>query len=80
MMLSPEEYHDTMLKGKSAEQIRQEILALEQEIRRLEEIVRRPEYLPAICPSEDVQLLCSREYLTQAKRVLAAAEHAERSV
>lgn len=77
MMISPEEYRDCFLTGKSAEQIETEIRKLQREIRKLERIVGRPGYQPAICPSEDVQLICNREYLAQARLTLEAARTAE---
>ena len=76
MMLSPEEYYEYFLKGKNVQQIKAQIRQLNREIRRLKKIIGAPGYAPAICPSEDVQLICYQEYLSLARQVLAENEEA----
>ena len=74
MMLSPQEYFEVFLNGKNADQIQTEIRRLKRKIRNLQRIISRPDYLPAICPSEDVQLICYREYLERAEKALAEVQ------
>ena len=70
MMSSPEEFYEYQLKGKTEAQILTKIRSLKREIKRLIRILEHPDYVCEICPSEDVQLICSREYLSVAKRTL----------
>lgn len=71
MMISPEGFYEYNLKGKSATEIIKVIGQLKREIGRLKNIMEHPEYEQTICPSEDVQIYCTREYLKMAKQVLA---------
>ena len=70
MMSSPEEFYEYQLKGKTEAQILTKIRSLKREIKRLIRILEHPDYVCEVCPSEDVQLICSREYLSVAKRTL----------
>ena len=70
MMGSPEEFYEYQLKGKTEAQILTKIRSLKREIKRLIRILEHPDYVCEICPSEDVQLICCREYLSVAKRTL----------
>ena len=73
MMISPDTFYEMNLKGKTEEQIMTIIRGLKREIGRLKNIVENPNYKNrewAICPSEDVQLSCSRDYLKRAKQAL----------
>ena len=73
MMLRPEVFDRIFLQGKSAEEILSKIRGLKQEIGRLKNILEHPHYVPAIAPSEDVQLWSSRKYLELAKKAYAEA-------
>lgn len=73
MMISPEIYAHIHLHGKNANQIMTEIRRLKREINRLIRILEDPEYVPERCPTEAVQLSCTREYLEKAKQALAEA-------
>ena len=73
MMTSPEEYVQIYLEGKTADQIMSKIRGLKREINRLIRVLEDPNYMPMICPSEDVQLSCTRAYLEEAKRALQEA-------
>ena len=70
MMICPETFYEYNLKGKNAKQIMTVIRGLKQEIGRLKNIMEHPDYAPMICPSEDVQLSMSRDYLERAKQAL----------
>ena len=71
MMISPEVFYETELKGKTAPQIMNTIQALKQEIELLKAAMERPGYAPTMSPSEDVRLACTREYLDRARRAYA---------
>ena len=73
MMSSPEEFYEYQLKGKTEAQILTKIRSLKREIKRLIRILEHPDYVCEICPSEVVQLMCNREYLSVAKHALAEA-------
>ena len=73
MMGSPEEFYEYQLKGKTEGQVLTKIRSLKREIKRLIRILEHPDYVCEICPSEEVQLMCNREYLSVAKRALAEA-------
>lgn len=73
MMSSPEEFYEYRLKEKSAAEIMTVIRCLKREINSLIETLEHPDYVCEICPSEEVQLMCNREYLSVAKRALIEA-------
>lgn len=71
MMISPENYYEQYLKGKTKEQIMTAIRGLKQEIGRLKNTMESPDYdIKAIMhPNEDTRLYWTREYLEKAKQV-----------
>lgn len=73
MMICPETYYHHYLEGKTPEQIMTAIRGLKREIGRLKNVIEHPDYQPLICPSEDVQLSCMRDYLVRAKKALIDA-------
>ena len=75
MMTSPDQFYDWYLKGKTAEEIMSVIRKEKREIGRLKNIMEHPNYADRIKyrPSEDVQIACSRLYLSEAKRALEEA-------
>ena len=76
MMISPETFYEEKLKGKTADEMMTVIRGLKREIGRLKNIMEHPDYQDrevAICPSEDVQISCARDYLERAKQALAEA-------
>ncbi len=70
MMISPDTFYETNLKGKTAEQIMTTIRGLKQEIGRLKNIVEHPNYVGTVEPSERTRISCSQDYLERAKRAL----------
>lgn len=73
MMVSPETY-DEAIKDKSAKELQIEIRSLKREITKLKDEIEDPNGKPDfICPSRDVRICCSREYLETAKKALAEA-------
>ncbi|MBR2861325.1 MAG: hypothetical protein IKB86_05760 [Clostridia bacterium] len=73
MMICPETFYEMKLKGKTTAEITTVIRGLKQEIGRLKNIVEHPEYKCTMCPSEDVRISCSRDYLERAKQALVEA-------
>lgn len=75
MMISPEGYYETELKGRSAEDIARKIRGLKNEIGHLKKTIENPERDPerVACPDEHTRLWCSRLYL---ERTIAAYEEA----
>lgn len=74
MMISPETYYEFELKGKTVEEIKEEIRALKEEIAQLKYKMEDPCYQPGIIhPSDDTVLYWTREYLATAKRALVEA-------
>ena len=71
MMISPEYFYEENLKGKSEREILTVIRDLKREIGRLKKIMEHTDYVQTICPGEDVQISCSRDYLERAKQALA---------
>lgn len=71
MMISPNYFYEENLKGKSAKEILTVIRSLKRKINRLKNIMEHPDYEPTICPGEDVQISCNRDYLERAKQALA---------
>ena len=72
MMASPEEYYEYFLKDKSENEIRSIIRGLKNKIGHLKNVMEHPEYGNGfmVNPSEDVQIICNREYLETAKKAL----------
>lgn len=74
MMISPESFYESELKGKSIEQIDKVIRKLKREMNSLKkEIETADEDAVLIMPSPDVQLKCTREYFDMAKKAYAEA-------
>lgn len=75
MMISPDCYYDTYLKGKNQKQIITAIRGLKQQIGELKNIMEHPDYSSAlkVCPDESVRLECGRLYLERAKQALMEA-------
>ena len=48
MMISPNIYYETTMKGKSREDHLEEIRRVEADVRELEEIISRPGYIPSM--------------------------------
>ena len=71
MMIGPEAYYESEIKGKNAEQILRKIAGLKREMARLKRTMEHPDYAPLMCPSEDTRLWCYRLYLERAKEALA---------
>lgn len=73
MMISPEEYYEEHLKGKTAAQIMTAIRGLKKEMGHLKNTMERPDYgsEPVMHPSESTRLWCTRLYLERAKEALA---------
>lgn len=73
MMISPENYYEEYLKGKTKEQIMTSIRGLKQEIGRLKNTMEGPDFSekPIMHPSEDTRLHWNREYLKKAKEAYA---------
>lgn len=80
MMICPETFYETNLKGKSPEQILTVIRRLKREIGRLKNVMEHPDYAqsPRICPGEDVRIWSLRMYLERA--IVALEETGERYV
>lgn len=53
MMISPEEFYNESLKGKSTDQIMRVIRSLKREIGRLKNIVEHPHYEPHNVPNRE---------------------------
>ena len=70
MMISPQGYYDTYLKGKTADELLTTIRSLKREINYLKKTIEHPEYQCMIHPSESTKILCNRMYLEQAKKAL----------
>ena len=70
MMTSPESYYEMYLKGKTEKEILTVIRRLKNEIGHLKNVMENPQYQSIVCPSEDVQLQCTRLYLEEAKKAL----------
>ena len=73
MMVSPGTFYNQM-EGKSVEELQTEIRSLKREITKLKNEIENPVEKPdLLCPSRDVRICCSREYLEMAKKALADA-------
>ncbi|MBR2794097.1 MAG: hypothetical protein IKE16_05560 [Solobacterium sp.] len=68
MMISPNIYYETTMKGKSREDHLEEIRRVEADVRELEEIISRPGYMPSMFPDERTVLEWNREYLAILKK------------
>ena len=73
MMISPATFYEYELKGKSPEQIMTVIRSLKRRISKLKNTIEHPEYKVTMYPTEETQLLCSRDYLEVAKEALVKA-------
>lgn len=73
MMISPEGYYESELKGKDEQQIQSAIRRLKREIGHLKNVIEHPDYglQPVCCPFEKVKISCNREYLERAKQALS---------
>ena len=74
MMISPESYYETNLKGKSQQEILKEIRSLKREINQLKRYLE--EYSPepeGVSPTRLTRLKCIREYLDRAIQAYAEA-------
>ena len=70
MMICPEVFYESELKGKSVEQIEKVIRRLKKEMTNLKKTIEwpDPEHIRIeMHPSLEVQLKCTREYLERAK-------------
>lgn len=69
MMVAPISIYDE-LKGKSESEIRTAIKEFEYRITELKNRKKDPAFVETMCPSTDVQLKVTREYLKYAKMAL----------
>ena len=76
MMICPKTFFELELKGKSPEEIKTVIRSLKRRINHFKTVLEHPDYTHTICPSEDVQLSCNREYLEEAIVALEACGEA----
>ena len=70
MMIAPISIYEE-LKGKPEVEIRKEIKEFEDRITELKNRKKDPLFIETMCPSTDVQLKVTREYLKYAKIALA---------
>lgn len=72
MMISPENYYELHLKGKSEKEILSAIRGLKNQIGHLKNTMEHPDYgkEPLVHPTEDVRILCARLYLERARQAL----------
>ncbi|MBR2759707.1 MAG: hypothetical protein IKD66_00920 [Solobacterium sp.] len=68
MMISPNIYYETNMKGKSRENHLEEIRLVKEDIRELEEVISRPGYVSSMFPDERTVLEWNREYLAILKK------------
>ena len=69
MMMSPETYYETRIKGKSPEEILKEIETLEADIKHQKEILKNPYSEEALTmPSPKTIVKVDKEYLKIAKK------------
>ena len=73
MMISPMTFYEYELKGKSPKQIMTVIRSLKRRISKLKNTIEHPDYKVTMYPTEETQLLCSRDYLEVAKEALVKA-------
>jgi len=73
MMISPMTFYENELKAKSPEQIMTVIRSLKIRISKLKNTIEHPDYKVTMYPTEETQLLCSRDYLEVAKEALVRA-------
>ncbi len=76
MMVSPEEYAEIFLKGKTVSEIEKQIRIIKKELSHCKKVIERPyEYHEemCICPSPDTRFLMNELYLEEAKKALAKA-------
>ena len=71
MMISPEGYYESELRGRTHEQILRKIAGLKRQIAALKRTMEHPDYAPTMYPTEETQLWCTRLYLERAKETLA---------
>ena len=70
MMISPMTFYNQELEGKTPEQIMTVIRSLKRRISHLKSTIEHPNYKVTMYPTEETQLLCSRDYLEVAKEAL----------
>lgn len=72
MMISPENYFELYLKGKSEKEILSAIRGLKNQIGHLKNTMEHPDYgnAPLVHPTEAVRICCTRLYLERAKQAL----------
>lgn len=73
MMISTEGYYNMELAGKTAEKIAVKIRGLKRTISQLKHTMEQPDYAPTMCPTEEVRLSCTRDYLARAIEAYTAA-------
>lgn len=66
MMISPEGYYRMNLKGKTKEEILEEIKFLKQEIADLKYDIKRRPFIEECMPTRSTMLECNYEYLDRA--------------
>ena len=73
MMISPEGFYESEIKGKDRDDILRVINRLKREIAALKRTMEHPDYGTEIImhPSESTRLWCTRLYLERAKSALA---------
>ena len=76
MMTSPISIYDE-LKGKPETEIRTAIKEFEDRITELKNRKKDPTFVETMCPSTDVQLKVTREYLKYAKMALKESKGSE---
>ena len=75
MMVSPEQYYEENLKGKTVDELKSQIRSLKRKIRQLQKEIDHPKAEGRIvCPSPDVQLKMHCLYLQEAAKALLDAE------
>ncbi len=75
MMISPETYYETKLKGRSCEEIMTQIRSLKREIGRLKRSIEEDtcEEHTVVCPDPLTRIGFCREYLAKAVEAYEAA-------
>ena len=75
MLISPEQYYEENLKGKTVDELKSQIRSLKRKIRQLQKEIDSPEPQGwMICPSPEVQMKMHCLYLQEAAKALLDAE------